>query len=53
MWDQVNKNDFSKRSIALAAEIKQYKPDVIGLQEVDTKSNQLGRLVSPTQFSHV
>ena len=22
MWDQVNKNDFSKRSIALAAEIK-------------------------------
>ena len=33
MWDQVNKNDFSKRSIALAAEIKEYKPDVIGLQE--------------------
>ena len=22
MWDQVNKNDFSKRSLALAAEIK-------------------------------
>ena len=33
MWDQVNKNDFSKRSIALAAEIKEYQPDVIGLQE--------------------
>ena len=33
MWDQVNKNDFSKRSISLAAEIKQYQPDVIGLQE--------------------
>ncbi len=33
MWDQVNKNDFSKRSIALAAEIKEFKPDVIGLQE--------------------
>ena len=33
MWDQVNKNDFSKRSIALAAEIKKYQPDVIGLQE--------------------
>jgi endonuclease/exonuclease/phosphatase family metal-dependent hydrolase len=33
MWDQVNKNDFSKRSIALAAEIQTYKPDVIGLQE--------------------
>ena len=33
MWDQVNKNDFSKRSIALAAEIKKYHPDVIGLQE--------------------
>jgi endonuclease/exonuclease/phosphatase family metal-dependent hydrolase len=33
MWDQVNKNDFSKRSIALAAEIKSYKPDVIGIQE--------------------
>jgi endonuclease/exonuclease/phosphatase family metal-dependent hydrolase len=33
MWDQVNKNDFSKRSFALAAEIQAYKPDVIGLQE--------------------
>jgi len=33
MWDQVNKNDFSKRSVALAAEIQSYKPDVIGLQE--------------------
>ena len=33
MWDQVNKNDFSKRSVALAAEIQAYKPDVIGLQE--------------------
>lgn len=33
MWDQVNKNDFSKRSIALATEIQTYKPDVIGLQE--------------------
>ena len=33
MWDQVNENDFSKRSIALAAEIKKYQPDVIGLQE--------------------
>ncbi len=33
MWDQVNKNDFSKRSVALAAEIKEFKPDVIGLQE--------------------
>ena len=33
MWDQVNKNDFSKRSIALAAEITKYQPDVIGLQE--------------------
>ncbi|MEY2710205.1 MAG: hypothetical protein RL031_1078 [Actinomycetota bacterium] len=33
MWDQVNKNDFSKRSIALATEIKSYKPDVIGIQE--------------------
>lgn len=33
MWDQVNKNDFSKRSLALAAEIQSYKPDVIGLQE--------------------
>ena len=33
MWDQVNKNDFSKRSVALAAEIQTYKPDVIGLQE--------------------
>ena len=33
LWDQVNKNDFSKRSIALAAEIKSYKPDVIGIQE--------------------
>lgn len=33
MWDQVNKNDFSKRSVALAAEIKEYGPDVIGLQE--------------------
>lgn len=33
MWDQVNKNDFSKRSLALAAEIQTYKPDVIGLQE--------------------
>ncbi len=33
MWDQVNKNDFSKRSVALAAEINAYKPDVIGLQE--------------------
>ncbi|MEJ6494250.1 MAG: endonuclease/exonuclease/phosphatase family protein [Actinomycetes bacterium] len=33
MWDQVNKNDFSKRSVALATEIKTYKPDVIGLQE--------------------
>jgi hypothetical protein len=33
MWDQVNKNDFSKRSVALAAEIKEYQPDVIGLQE--------------------
>lgn len=33
MWDQVNKNDFSKRSVALANEIKEYQPDVIGLQE--------------------
>ena len=33
MWDQVNKNDFSKRSISLAGEIKGFKPDVIGLQE--------------------
>jgi endonuclease/exonuclease/phosphatase family metal-dependent hydrolase len=33
MWDQVNKNDFSKRSVALAAEIQTYKPDVIGIQE--------------------
>ena len=33
MWDQVNKNDFSKRSVALAKEIQSYKPDVIGLQE--------------------
>ena len=33
MWDQVNKNDFSKRSVALAAEIQSYKPDVIGLHE--------------------
>ena len=33
MWDQVNKNDFSKRSVALAAQIKEYQPDVIGLQE--------------------
>ena len=33
MWDQVNKNDFSKRSVSLAKEIQSYKPDVIGLQE--------------------
>jgi hypothetical protein len=33
MWDQVNQNDFAERSISLAAEIKKYQPDVIGLQE--------------------
>jgi len=36
MWDQVKKNDFSKRSITLASEIRKYQPDVIGLQEATT-----------------
>jgi endonuclease/exonuclease/phosphatase family metal-dependent hydrolase len=54
MWDQVKKNDFSKRSIALAAEIQTYKPDVIGLQEATIwycKKNAWSKKVAVFNFT--
>ena len=32
-WEMTQNNDFTVRSKALAAEVKRYRPDVIGLQE--------------------
>ncbi|MSY00145.1 MAG: hypothetical protein F2750_02070, partial [Actinobacteria bacterium] len=55
MWDQVNKNDFSKRSVALAAEIKEYQPDVIGLQEATIwycKKNAWSKKVEVFNFTN-
>ncbi len=54
MWDQVTKNDFSKRSIALATEIQSYKPDVIGLQEATIwycKKNAWSKKVAVFNFT--
>ncbi|MBU6277708.1 MAG: endonuclease/exonuclease/phosphatase family protein [Actinomycetales bacterium] len=42
MWDQMRANDITERAVALAGEIKQGQPDVIGLQEATTWSCSTG-----------